>query len=100
MGNAVSLKDLSNRLELTAYIMQHIWKNRNQWTFNFEKLAKMEIVQKVWPEWSEYKDEHLREKQVNERIPRLDKKEGWKLPEVEGMKLNVSSFHYKKKYLQ
>lgn len=56
LGNAINRKDMSDRIELSAYIMWQIWKNRNNWIFNSEKLIEIEVVNKAWAEWLEYKD--------------------------------------------
>lgn len=57
LENAENSKEMSDRKELTAYILWHIWKNRNRWTFNAETWSEIDIVQGAWNEWIEYKAE-------------------------------------------
>lgn len=44
------------RQELTAYILWHIWKDRNAWLFNAEKNSGLEVVQRAWYEWLEFRE--------------------------------------------
>lgn len=50
LGNAENYKKMLKRQELTAYIMWHIWKIINSWTFKYEILTESEVVQRVWEE--------------------------------------------------
>lgn len=80
------------RQELTAYILWHIWKDRNAWLFNVEKNSELEVVQRAWYEWLEFKEIQERGQKVKERriVPEVPKP--WQPPEEGTLKLNVSSF--------
>lgn len=55
LGMARRGNGLDERQELTAYIMWHMWKARNQWQFNSELWPEPEIIQRAWKEWFEFK---------------------------------------------
>lgn len=43
-------------VEFTVYLLWHIWKSRNLWHFQSQKLEAYEVVQKALQEWNEYDD--------------------------------------------
>lgn len=83
---------MRERLEITTYLIWHIWKARNSWTYNASKVSEIEVVHKAIAEWTEYRDNQMkREAGINVR--RLEGfQNAWKYPEVGTVKLNVSSF--------
>lgn len=46
---------MDERHELTAYIMWQTWKARNCWLYNSECWTELDIIQKAWDEWTEFK---------------------------------------------
>lgn len=43
-GKARDNEEIQTRQELTSYILWHIWKDRNAWIFNAEKISEFEVV--------------------------------------------------------
>lgn len=43
-GKAIDNEKMQTRQDLTTYILWHIWKDRNAWIFNAEKISKFEVV--------------------------------------------------------
>lgn len=82
LGNATKRNQLSERKVLTAYIMWHIWKNRNRWIFSSKQYSEMKVVRGAWREWTEYKVVNHQEQEEIVRISRLQRKEPWKPPEA------------------
>lgn len=83
--------DMEERQELTAYLMWQTWKGRNSWLYNSERWLENEIIQKVWNEWLEFKNEQAKQEERSRRIVQAKRKEPWWKPEMGSMKLNVCS---------
>lgn len=43
-----------HRLQLTAYLLWHIWKSRNEFYFNSNYIAELKVIQGAISEWQEY----------------------------------------------
>lgn len=43
-----------SRLQLTAYLLWHIWKSRNEFSFNNQQVPEQKIIQRAMQEWQEY----------------------------------------------
>lgn len=57
LENAGNSEELIIRKEFSAYMLWHIWKNRNRWTFNAEMWTELEVMHGAWSEWLEFKEE-------------------------------------------
>lgn len=91
MGKARSTEVLKERQESSAYLIWSIWKARNNWCFNGICMAEIEVVQKTWREWIEFKKEQTKQnKETIRRISNVRQKQ-WQFPEEGVVKLNVSS---------
>lgn len=91
MVTARNMKKLDDRKEFFVYMLWHIWKHRNRWTFGSEKWTELEVVQGACNEWLEFKEEQPNVQHNRIWQARIDRKESWKAPEIEAVKLNVSS---------
>lgn len=79
------------RIELTAYILWHIWKNRNKQVFDNKRDDGFEVVQRAIEEWLEFKDAN----KENERGSKIETgsikdQTGIGVQSIEGIKLTVS----------
>lgn len=89
LTTAGNMKELDDRKEFSVYMLWHIWKHRNRWTFQSEKWTEMEVVRGAWNEWLEFKEEQLKVLQNRIWQVTMDRKESWKAPELGAVKLNV-----------
>lgn len=57
--------------------MWHIWKARNNWTYNVKKVTELEVVQKALVEWIEFKATPTEErKKIEEEWWKQDRSHG------------------------
>lgn len=83
--------ELEERQEFTAYLMWQTWKARNRWLYNSEKWAEVKIIQKAWNEWMVFKCEQTKQAAGTRRPIMVETREHWQPPELDTMRLNVSS---------
>lgn len=75
LSYTVAGKKMQARQELTAYILWHIWKTRNTWTFKAEKLSEMEVVQRAVGKWLEFKEEREIRREGHARSGRRERQQ-------------------------
>lgn len=67
----------------------------NAWLFNTEKNSELEVVQRAWYEWLEFREIQARGQKVKERRIEPKVPKPWQPPEEGTLKLNVSSYRRK-----
>ncbi|KAL3511189.1 hypothetical protein ACH5RR_030590 [Cinchona calisaya] len=88
----------NQRIQLTINLLWHIWKARNKWIFNAERVDFMDVIHQAQQDWNEVQDVLIEAQQRNTGRTKMNSsQEKWSPPDLGSIKLNKAAIVQKNK---
>ncbi|KAL3511093.1 hypothetical protein ACH5RR_030494 [Cinchona calisaya] len=82
----------NQRIQLTINLLWHIWKAKNKWIFNAERVDFMDVIHQAQQDWNELHDVLIEAQQRNTGRTKMNSsQEKWSPPDLGIIKLNTAA---------